>query len=114
MPLSQPLHFLIGSEEGILEGAYVYLQWDKGSRFGALYGDEDLMMTSKKTAQRPPKPNPWDAIDYDVPVPSTFLIPEHHWPAFDIDGLDHQQRVRLNRLATVFMCEMFVHFEEYI
>jgi len=60
------------------------------------------------------KANPWHLIDYAHTAPDDFVIPEGHWPGFDIEGLDRGQRVRLNQLATVFMCEMFVHFEEYI
>ncbi len=53
-------------------------------------------------------------IDYDHDVPQALLIPEHHWPAFDTQGLSGEQRVRFNHLACLFTCEMFVHFEEYI
>ena len=58
--------------------------------------------------------SPWDQIRYAVPVPQDFLVPEHHWPAFQNADLSDEQRIRLNHLACVFMCEMFVHFERYI
>ena len=58
--------------------------------------------------------NPWHLIDYTPDVPPHFLIPEHHWPEFSIDGLSSSQRVALNHLACLFTCEMFVYLERYI
>ncbi|MCB1155940.1 MAG: diiron oxygenase [Leptospiraceae bacterium] len=56
----------------------------------------------------------WNSIQYESEVPKTFLIPEHHWPQLLNTSLSLEQRIRLNHLASYFMCEMFVYFETSI
>lgn len=56
----------------------------------------------------------WQTIDYSPALPDSFLIPEHHWPGLRADVLPMHLRVRLNHLASYFMCEMFIHFERSI
>ena len=56
----------------------------------------------------------WDDIDYSVPVPDSFVLPETHWPGLRAADLTPRQRVAANQLAASFSCEMFIHCERYV
>ncbi|HZN91880.1 MAG TPA: hypothetical protein VFB81_04225 [Myxococcales bacterium] len=61
------------------------------------------------------RPSPWDEIDYSVPLPEGFVMPEHHWPALaEATFLTPPQRIRANRAALSFSCEMFIQCETYV
>jgi hypothetical protein len=59
-------------------------------------------------------PSRWDAIEYVAAPAGEFVAPEAHWPAFARAALSRAQRIRLNRLALQFSCEMVAHFERYV
>lgn len=58
--------------------------------------------------------SPWEQIDYSVPAPEDFILPEHHWPSLAQLPLSPSQRVKVNHVATAFSCEMFVQCERYV
>lgn len=66
-------------------------------------------------ASPPARISPWDRIDYAVPVPNDFVVPEHHWPVLaSLTGLTPQQRIAANHAALGFSCEMFIQCETYV
>jgi len=56
----------------------------------------------------------WDDIDYSVPLPDSFVLPETHWPSLHTAELTPRQRIAANQLAASFSCEMFIHCERYV
>lgn len=59
--------------------------------------------------------SPWEEIDYSVPLPRGFVMPEHHWPVLAAQtALSEPQRIKANRIALSFSCEMFIQCETYV